>query len=289
MLGIPGMSSEARSDVVPDWLVGLWRRQSLALSTGAKDMTTRVMWGQTKSLYVDIRIPADRPSLAGRRSICDCSPAELRALACQMGFAGRLALQGTKCTWIRDIDFQPDTGRPDTGLLRCDGDVLYETGEASSVIGHAYQEVYVREARGTHRLAALKVRSATGKSLGATCTTGTILLVIDDRFLFARPRRSPLPAGQTLGQLVDAEIDDRDFVQTCLDCEISIGWIGPGHPPWTIELSTVPFREGRRIFPKAAAGIVEGDLRLDSESGTSTWQIVESSRPLEALVELFSA
>jgi hypothetical protein len=280
------MSGAAPSDAVPDWLVGLWRRESLTLSTGAEDVTTHVFWGQTRSIYVDIRIPADRPSFAGRRSAGDCTPEELRALARQMGFAGRLALHGPKCTWLRDIDFQPDTGRPDTGLLRCEGDVLYETGEASSVIGHAYQEVYAREASGSQRLAALKLKAATGGLAGAA---GAILLVIDDRFLFARPRPSPLPAGRTLEQLVEARIDDRDFVRACLDCEVSIGWIGPGQPSWTIALSTLPFREGRRVFPQARAGIVAGELRLNGGSGTSRWQIVECSGPPEALVDLLGS
>jgi hypothetical protein len=205
-----------------------------------------------------------------------------------MGFAGRLALQGARCTWIRDIDFQPDTGRPDTGLLRCDGDVLYETGEASSAIGAAYEEVYVRAAPGNRRLAALRAKPAAGAAPAQGCPSGTILVVIDDRFLLARPRQSPLPPGRTLEQLVDAGIDDRDRVESCLDCEVAIGWLGPGHPPWTIELSTVPFREGRRLFPKATARIVEGALRLDSGSGTSVWEVVESSPLPETLVDIFS-
>ena len=50
----------------PAWLVGLWQRHEMLLPDGTADRTTRVFWGQTRSLYVDLRVPADRPTGEGR-------------------------------------------------------------------------------------------------------------------------------------------------------------------------------------------------------------------------------
>ena len=54
---------------VPEWLVGLWRRESIRFTDGTIDRTTRVFWGQTRSLCVDIRAPLARPEAMGRRSL----------------------------------------------------------------------------------------------------------------------------------------------------------------------------------------------------------------------------
>jgi hypothetical protein len=110
----------------PEWLTGIWRRESIVYSDGTEDRSTCVLWGQTRSRYVDLRIPADRPPARGRRSFDDFSEGELLLLAEQMGFAGHVVLKGDVCTWIRYIDYQPNTGRPDSGRLELNGDALHE-------------------------------------------------------------------------------------------------------------------------------------------------------------------
>src|SRR5919198_665992 len=108
----------------PEWLTGLWRRESIVYSDGTEDRSTGVLWGQTRSFYVDQRIPAGRPSARGRRCFDEFSHDELLLLADQMGFAGHIFLDGDLCTWIRSIDFQPNTGRADRGRLQLKGEVL---------------------------------------------------------------------------------------------------------------------------------------------------------------------
>jgi hypothetical protein len=273
--------------VAPDWLVGLWRRKSISYSSGARDLTTCCYWGQTRHLYVDIRIPADRPLPATGRSFADYSLKGLQALANQRGFAGHILLQGDRCTWIRCIDYQPDTGRPDTGRLRCDGDVLYEVGEASSVVGDAYVEVYRREAHGRDRLIALRQAHGTGSDAGDA--RGAVLLIIGDRFLFARPRPTPLPPAETLSEVIEATGPDRSLIHTYLDCEISLGRIESDHESWTIDLSTIPFREGQRLFPVAVADVQREMLRLRSDAAIVYWRIIECNLPTDVVTRLFDA
>src|SRR5688572_2148781 len=91
----------------PAWLVGLWQRREMLLPDGSADRTTRVFWGQTRSLYVDIRVPANRPSGEGRRSLADYTPGEFRQLAEQKGFAGHIDVADSLCRWTRTIDYRP--------------------------------------------------------------------------------------------------------------------------------------------------------------------------------------
>src|SRR5262249_48345860 len=146
--------------------------------------------------YVDIRIPKGRPRCRGRRSFRELTKSEIRRLAAQQGFAGMARMAGRRCTWSREIDYQPDSGRPDTARLRIEGEVLSETGKASSAIGSDYEEIYVRERRGDELCAALRLA-------GSGRRPSAILVLLDDRFLFARARRVRLPVGPSLQDVVD--------------------------------------------------------------------------------------
>jgi hypothetical protein len=245
---------------------------------GRADLTTRVIWAQTRSLYVDIRIPAKRPAWQGRRSFADFSLAELRGLANQQGFAGHVEMQGPVCTWLREFDYWPDRGRPDRGRLTLDGDLLTEEGDASTVIGADYREVYRREQSGDKRLALRLLEDRPAKA-GTPAMTDAILVVLDDLFLFARPRATPLPKDATLPQLAAAAGRDRARLEALLDCEISLGRIGPARRPWRIELSTLPHREGQRLFPRAVPSISgkTQQIKLRSSARATRWRINDNT------------
>lgn len=269
----------------PDWLAGLWRREALVFPDGRADRTTQVHWGQTRSLYVDLRIPADRPAVRGRRSFADFSHAELLQLTDQKGFAGHLVMAGDLCTWIRYIDYRPSTGRPDSGRLRLDGDILYEEGDPGSVLASAYHETYRRERRADRRSVALR---AVASNAGSG-TRDAVLVLIDDRFLFARGRAAALPPAESLRDLVLAAGDDRTAIHGYLDCEVSLGGT-EANAAWRILSSTIPFREGRALLPRAAVELGEapGTLVVRSDAGAAHWQIVESTMAPGELVRLLA-
>ncbi len=274
--------------VAPD-LVGLWRRQEIVLADGTADRTTRVFWAQTHYLYVDIRIPSDRPSGGGRKSLMDYSLAELQKLAEQKGFAGHITLEGRLCRWIRYINYRPDNGRPDEGYLTLDGNRLYEEGGSDSVLGSAYREIYERDRRGDRRLVALRRIPLPGSHAAASPAGEGILIIVDDRFLYARSRPIELPSAESLTHLVIAAGDDPELVHAYLDCEISYGRIDKG-APWHVELSTLPFREGRRISSIATVRPCEEQDRVvfSGRDGSESWQIVESSLSRDDLVALLN-
>ena len=248
-----------------------------------------MLWGQTRSRYVDLRIPADRPPARGRRSFDDFSEGELLLLSEQMGFAGHVVLKGDVCTWIRYIDYQPNTGRPDSGRLELNGDALHERGEASSVLGRDYHEIFHREHKAERCCAALQSFAPTQGGANEEGTARAVLILIDNHFLFAQARSEELPQGQSLRELVLAAGKDRSLIHRYLDCEISVGKI-EGNDPWLVISSTIPFRERQRLLPRSS--VVQrgetGSLVLCSDSSLQHWRIIDSSLPTDDLVTLFS-
>jgi hypothetical protein len=273
----------------PEWLVGLWRREAIRFPDGSKDDTTRVYWGQTRRLYVDLRIPKDRPNAEGRRSFDEFSLPELRLLAEQKGFAGHITMEDGLCSWVRYIDFRPDTGRSDAGRLRAEGDTLYEEGDPDSILASAYQEIYHRDRRGARLCVALRLTEHRPSGDGADLT-GAVLVMLDDRFLFAAPRRQPLPPAETLRDLVEAAGHDRALIHAYLDCEISLGGVAGSYRPWIIAQSTLPFREGTSLWTQDSARLAEDRQSLiqESDRGGFRWRLVESSLPAEDLVRLIN-
>lgn len=113
--------------MVPDWLVGVWRRRLIAFPDGCEDRTTTVFWLQTRSTFADIRLPQE--SLALSKLSRPALPTEaLPVLARQDGFAGHTTLDGDLCTWHRWISYRPPGPTPDAGRLRLEGGLLIEDG-----------------------------------------------------------------------------------------------------------------------------------------------------------------
>ena len=275
----------------PNWLVGLWRRESIEMRDGTADRTTRAFWGQTRNLFVDIRIPRSRPASLGRRGFEDFTLEELGQIAEQHAFAGHVIVKGDRCTWLRCIDYQPNTGRPDTGRLRLEGDTLHEEGDAESVIGMGYHEVYRRDVGGERRRLALRLDDCDGTPFGGRPASDAILVVLDDRFMFARARPRELGRAETLRELVTQAHGDHAAIEACLDCEISIGRLGTDDRAWRIERSTLPWREGQRLFPRGHAVFEPNSelFRLDTPLGRASWQVCDTSLRRDAVCETFKS
>ncbi len=89
---------------------GHWKRHWIKAPT-FEDHTTRVHWMQAGSLYADVRIPLERPSLTAKSCLADLDARELLGFARAEGFAGHITLQGSQCTWHREVNWH---GTPDT-------------------------------------------------------------------------------------------------------------------------------------------------------------------------------
>ncbi|MEO6696680.1 MAG: hypothetical protein ABIN45_01615 [Gammaproteobacteria bacterium] len=226
---------------VPDHYLGVWQRLSLESAAGV-DTATRVYWLQTLVLHADIRVPADRPDFREKHGLQDLTIDELRLLARQQGFAGVTLVEGDTCLWRRHIDYQPPTGGRDIGRMAFDNDRIVEDGLESS-----YREVWQRLPDSTGETIALRFLEE-HSSGGLAVPRKGYLVASGDYFIFARDRAAALPRMPSLAALLEEPNLARDQIIDMLDFEISFGRRQCGRAPWEIQLSTLPFREGRSLF-----------------------------------------
>jgi hypothetical protein len=226
------------TQTVPDLMLGCWRRAWIEFADGTIDDTTTVVWLQTTSLMVDVRIPADR-HLASRTGFDECTIDDLRALAASdasSGFTecGPVALdpngeRSATASWHtrgHGVNFQPVSACPEPGLMTWsdDGSVMFERAPSG-----AYTEEW-RLVPGSHD--PLTVTSVGSNTI---YRAGDSAVVVRDRGI-AIPRQARLP------DLIDEYADDRAALEALLDCEFSVAQRNDDR--WTVVVSTLPWKEG---------------------------------------------
>lgn len=221
-------------------LSGLWRRSLIVRADGTRDVGTWVRWLQGPGLYADLRQPAARPDVSTVQCLRDLTMPQLDWMAGQDGFAGQLLGDGGIFEWQRDIDFQPPAPMPDRGSLDRDGDVMIEKGYHSPYIEHWHPDT-----GSTPPLYALRLRDGTGGCVGQVVRVG-------DLFAYARGRAMGLPELPDLCTCI-AGAGSLAQAQDMVDCEISFGVVTASG--WIIERSTLPFREGQRLFAESRLDI----------------------------------
>jgi hypothetical protein len=220
---------------VPPEYIGVWKR-TLLHTPKSDDTTTQVYWLQTQSWHADIRVPASRPAFTGKTGLDQLNRAELLELAKQQGFCGVTHVDGDICRWLRQYDFQPPSGASDIGRMVFDGaDRVFEYGVEAD-----YFEIWERMPGSRGRKFALQL-SANPLSM---------MLVTGCFFMLVRPRATTLPMAPNLAAFAaDKSMAD---LQTLPDFEISFGKCGNDGGNWAIGLSTLPWRQGKRIQPPAS-------------------------------------
>ena len=210
--------------VSPD-LIGLWGRRLLVEPDGTRDTETIVWWLQTEHLFVDIRVPADRPDFSGITGFDACDETMLAYLARQEGFAGHLEHRPGALAWRRAIDYRPLGGPPDEGYMRWDGpDSFTETG-----MHVPYLEEWVQWMVDDARNQTVQHWPAPSEPLFVRA--GPIFMRAQDH------RPQPVPPG--LSEAVRRPME-------LLNCEISFGRVDPNGVA-RIELSTLPWLEGSEL------------------------------------------
>jgi hypothetical protein len=245
--------------------LGVWQRRLLQ-TPSVRDSSTQVYWLQTSLWHADLRIPAKRPNFQRTTSLANCSAAQLTWLATQQGFAGITHVSDTRCTWQRLADFQPDNGTRDVGNMTFCGARLVETGAEAD-----YLEIWERLPQSRGEIVALALDS----ERGFPPPSRTWLLLVGDYFIFVRNRRNPLPSAPDLPSLIAEVRPSREQLLAWLDFEISFGRRNSNNS-MLIELSTLPFREGKVV------GCLDAIRRLDDSTAVEEgyerrWKILDWS------------
>lgn len=226
---------------VPVHYLGVWQRTSLQSPAGV-DTHSLVFWLQTPLLHADIRIPADRPDFRGKTSFLDFSVDELRLLARQQGFAGITSVIGDRCQWLRQIDYQPARTFLDIGRMQFNGNSLVESG-----IERDYTELWEKLPDSQGATFAFQFMEK-NTAYSPDQSQAGILVISGDYFIFVRNRPTTLPKASSLAAILNDTSFSRQQLVALLDFEISFGRLTLGSMPWEIQLSTLPFREGKPLF-----------------------------------------
>lgn len=241
-----------------DHLLGRFDRSSITLPDGSIDAATTVGWLQGPSRHVDLRQPPARPGFTGIRGIADLEDHHLDWLERQEGFAGRTSLHDGRCTWKRLVDLRPPTGTADEGWLRWDGPTLVEEG-----CHEPYVERWERSPGATDPAAAVELADTAGGVVG-------LLVRVGVGFGWAR------------GPAATPGVHDLDRRRAGVDREVAMGAVEGAR--WTIERSSLPFRQGADLAPRwAGEDLVTRDVSRTGAPGERRWSVTASEGDVQHL------
>lgn len=220
---------------VPEDYVGAWRKRS---------NVDHAYWLQTHRLHAIMVIPAGRPDFSGRKSWADFSDDELMILARQGGVSGACIAAGDILHRRRQVDYLPQRGDPFLRRMRRDGVQLID-----ECLDGRHRCIWDLLADGGNEIVALRFHDVEVGSGGGDQCRG-YLLVVGPYFIYVRDRQVPTQRAESLAVLAECKNFTRQQLIDVLDFELSFG-SRTGKTPWSIQLSTIPFREGRQLMDDA--------------------------------------
>lgn len=223
---------------VPPAYHGLWERTALE-RTGpgllTDDRPARVFWLQTERWHADIRIPVERPQIAGAEGLGGLDEADLAFIAGQDAFCGLTRVEGVYCSWLRLFDLRP-LPAPDLGHMEIQDGRLIEHG-----VVEAYREEWTRVAGSEGPLEAATTCGPSGLAKEIVLTAGRFRMRIEPRP--AAPARID-PVGPVAGCDHASLLWRASMVVTLEERQ-------GGN--WQVLLATHPWLEGRIIATAEAA------------------------------------
>lgn len=204
---------------------GVWKRDWIE-KHGKRTRNTQVLWAQAGHLFVDIRIPQNRPATRGYVCLADLSPKDLDALRHAEGFSGSIDIKESVCTWRREINWHGIPEEVDAGELHFnEAGALIETG-----VHARYSEQWQQFEKTPLRAWRVRTKELRG------------IVIFSDRH-FYMGLGIPVKELQLVGNSAPREEIAHHFIS-----EYAFGsWDGK---IGVAELSTNPFREQKQVITK---------------------------------------
>ena len=230
------------TDNVPDKYKGAWQQLPSGEKTGE---VPRSYWLQTKRLHASILVPPGRPDFSGKESLSEMNQDELMWLASQQAIAGACIVKDESLHRRRQIDYQSSRGKANERIMRFEGDDLWEGSPNSSehLVWHKISEPDAESI-------ALRFQDETDITDISGQRKG-LLLVVGDYFMYVRDRGYFVPQSESLSTLIECREYAHQQIVELLDFEVSFGVRRSGNVPWQIQLSTLPFREGKPLMTES--------------------------------------
>ena len=221
-------------------MLGCWHRRYIRFEDGTEDKSTRVIWLQTPSGLVDLRISAERPDFSERLQLSDCSNDELIALAEQDCSCGITILDETATPYPTARWEGGGSGFMQQPVINFPEDGWFEWKEEGTCMleyapSGAYEEDWRLQDNSQEFAIHLLCRDS---------ETTTNLYIAGAHAVLAINRSIVISQERPLQEIVSENIADRDRVYAYLDTEFSYARCEDSSE-YEIVLSNLPWREGQ--------------------------------------------
>src|SRR5690606_17083808 len=153
---------------------------------------------------------------------------------------------------------------PDEGRFRIDGAVMVEDGVHAD-----YREIWRREPESEGPCAAFRLEPS-----------GGLLVISGDCFMEIEDRTLPLPEGETLADIVRADLaaGRRGAAEAHLSLRVCYGRIAGGGQAWEIVLSALPWLEGQALVGSATSHDIAAErLETRFQGRQLSWTLLDAS------------
>lgn len=227
---------------VPDKMLGCWKRRYIQFKEGEQDRSTTVIWLQTLSEMVDIRIPERVLDFSQATSLQDYSFEQLLELAeqdCSTAITtlDELTKPYPTASWdsdegdafIQAVVIYPEDGWFDWLM---EGQCMMEWAPSG-----AYEEDWRLQADSRTYIAHYKNLNPDKREF---------VYITGKHAVYVRGRAEVLKEDRHLRDIVKDNRENREFIEALLDVEFSYARCRKDMQ-FQIELSSLPYREGQNL------------------------------------------
>jgi hypothetical protein len=254
-------STSPSSGRVPGWTLGCFKRRSITFFNGESDVSTLVIWMQSRGLTCDLRLAADRPRPSSRAELAELPLAELERLARVEGGVSPTrfepdAVSGVELSgtmhWPDWTAFQLHAKWPEPGNLRRVGDCLIEYAPSG-----AYVEDWRLQSSEAGPLVGLSLLDERDQKTGDLLHRGGGLVIAGEHALLVRGRAAALPPATHLRELIERAAGEPRLRDAVFGFDASYAR-RDAEGRYVVTASTLPWREGQLLMSLDGFGSKDG-------------------------------